>query len=95
MVGTCPSLIQVITDPHTSRHTVVLFSVIYGALLGASVVGSFALRGQRKQDERLVRLFEEHFPDECSWKQEERILAEAEEIRLKAKVDLLIQQSGH
>jgi hypothetical protein len=48
---------------------------------------------RRKQDEMLVRFFEQHFPDECSWKQEEAILGQAEDIRLKARFDSLLQKS--
>jgi hypothetical protein len=54
-------------------------------------VASFFIARQRKQDLEIVRFFEKHFPEECSWKQEEKIMAQAEDIRLKAKVANAIQ----
>ena len=81
-------------DPHTPHRYVILISGLIGLFFGVCVVTSFFISRQRKRDLELVRFFEEHFPDECSWKQEEKILAEAEDLRLKAKVDWLIHQKA-
>ena len=87
------SIIKLIEDPHSSHRMLAIVFGLLGLALGICLVSSFLISRQRKRDEELIRFFEKHFPDECSWKKEEKILAEAEDIRLKAKVDLLIHKT--
>lgn len=93
LIISLPSYIHTINDPHTSHRSVVFFSSLLGFVFGMCVIASILIARQRKRDEALVRFFENRFPDDCSWKQEEQILAEVEDIRLKAKVASLIHQS--
>jgi hypothetical protein len=79
-------------DPHASHQHLILLSNLLGLLFAGCVVASFFFSRQRKRDLELVRFFEKHFPEDCSWKQEEKVLAEAEDLRLKAKVYGLIHQ---
>jgi hypothetical protein len=74
--------------PGISMHKTIILAGIMGAVISACIFSAFFLTSQRKRDGQLVRFFEERFPDECSWKQEEWILAEAEDIRLRASADL-------
>jgi len=83
-----------LADPHTSHETKVLLGVIFGTLIGAGWIAAYFISRQRKRDLELVRFFEKRFPEDCSWKQEEKILAEAEDLRLKAKVDWLIHKGA-
>jgi len=92
--GSLPSIIRLINDPHASHRTVVFFSICLGLVFGLCVFSAVVTSRQRKRDEELVSFFEHHFPEECSWKQEERILAEAEDIRLKAKAAMLLQHAA-
>ena len=96
-IGSLPafiSIIKLIEDPHSSHRAVAILSGLMGLSFGLGILSLFVALRQRKRDEELIRLIERHFPDECSWKQEERLLAEAEDIRLKAKMDSLIHQAA-
>ncbi len=90
----CQSGFKDLLDPHTPHRYVILISGLIGLGFGMCVVSSIFISRQRKRDLELVRFFEERFPDDCSWKQEEKILAEAEDLRLKAKVDWLIHKGA-
>ncbi len=81
-------------DPHSPHRSVILISALIGLLFGICLVSSIFISRQRKRDRELVRFFENHFPEDCSWKQEEKILAEVEDLRLKAKVATLIHQKA-
>jgi hypothetical protein len=89
-----PSLLKDIFNPQTPHLEVVMYALFLGCAIGLAVITSLFLSRQRKRDLELVRFFEKHFPDDCSWKQEEKILAAAEDLRLKAKVDYLIHKSA-
>jgi hypothetical protein len=39
----------------------------------------------QKHDDAIIDFAERNYPEECSWLQEDKVLAEAEAIRLKAK----------
>jgi hypothetical protein len=88
------SLVKMLSDPRTSVHQAALFAGLMGVVFSACIVSGFFLSRQRKRDEELIRIFEERFPDECSWKQEEKVLAEAEDLRLKAKADSLMPRAA-
>jgi len=99
IVGVCipilgPSFFRELRDPHASHEEVVLYSVLIGLAFGAIAVASYFISRQRKRDLELVRFFEKHFPGDCSWKQEEKILAAAEDLRLKVKVDFLLHKEA-
>ena len=77
-------LVQTLHNPGISHHRAIILAAVLGSSMTSSIFVAFAQGGLIRRDERVVRLFENHFPNECSWKQEESILAEAEEIRVKA-----------
>jgi hypothetical protein len=60
--------------PPSSIHSAVILSGLLGALIGATLLLALFLSFRHKQDKKLVRIFEERFPDECR-KMEESILA--------------------
>ncbi len=73
-------------------------SALFGLVLGFSIAATFIYQRQIKKDEETVKLFERLFPDQCSWIIEEKKLALAEEIRIKAIVSEHITQDtqqGH
>jgi len=88
------SALKDLRDPHTPHRYLILISALIGLGVGMCIISSFFFSRQRKRDLELVRFFEKHFPGDCSWKQEEKILAAAEDLRLKAKVDCLIHKSA-
>ncbi len=97
LVGLAPvvySSLRTIGDPHTSRWAVILLSGGVGLALGIWVIVAFASVARRRYEEQLIRLVENHFPEECPWKQEEALLAKAQEIQAKAIVDLQIRRSN-
>lgn len=85
-------LVRTLNNPGISVHRAIILAAVLGAVVSASLFLAIYLSIRSKRDEKLVRFFENRFPDECSWKQEERILAEAEEIRLKTSAGLLIHK---
>jgi hypothetical protein len=95
LIPASTSMVRLIRDPHASHYTVAIFSGLLGLILGIAVVASLVASSQHKHDEKLIHFFEQHFPDDCSWKQEEKILAEVEELRLKAKAHSLLHKAAH
>ena len=87
-----PSFAHSLEDPQTSHRYIAVLAALFGLILGSCITYSNVSSSRRKEDEELVRFFEKHFPEECSWKQEEKILAEAKDLELKARVDNLIQR---
>ena len=97
LVGLAPmvySSLRTMEDPHTSRWVVILLSGGIGLALGIWVMVAFASVSRRKYDQEMIQLVENHFPEECPWKQEEALLAEAQQIQAKAIVDLQIRRSN-
>jgi uncharacterized membrane protein len=68
---------RILHDPRTPIQAV-FFSVGYGAVIGVILTLFLSQSIQHKQDKKLVRIFEERFPDESSWKQKGKSLLEAE-----------------
>ncbi len=88
------SFSKLIMDPHSSRYEAIIVASLMGLIYGVAIMSAYFVSSRRKRDEELVRFFEKQYPDDCSWLQEEKILAEAEDIRLKAKVDFLIHKAS-
>jgi hypothetical protein len=93
LIPSTPSILKIIQDPHASHRTVAIFSALLGLAWGASIMATMAISRQRKRDQELVDHFERRFPDDCPWKEDERILAQAEDIRLRAKTSALIHNA--
>lgn len=87
-IGNSHLLAEVLRHPQKADYRAFIFVGLLIAGLAACLCVAFFLRHRFKHDEKLVHFFEQRFPDDCSWKQEESILEEAEEIRQKAEADL-------
>ena len=78
-------------------HTVpraLIFGCLIGVITGILLTRTFYYYFRRiKTDEQTVLFYEKHFPDQCPWLVEKKLLAEAEELRLKAKDNFGIQQN--
>ena len=81
-------LVQTLHNSGTHSLSAVILAFMLGSSMSLSIFAVFAQGSLMRRDEILIRFFENRFPSECSWKQEESILAEAEETRIKAATAL-------
>lgn len=62
--------------------TLGLFCFVVGLLISAFI---FSFYFQVKKDQQFIAFIESHFPEQCSWKKEEKLLADLEEIEVKVR----------
>ena len=92
LIGFSVNFSRDLFNPHAPRLLVAIAACFFGLALGIGITASIFIRKQMKQEEELVKMFENNFPEQCPWKKEEITMEKAEEIRLKAKVDNYIKK---
>jgi hypothetical protein len=80
-------LVRDLRSPDAGQHMVsfCLLALVLGALLGAVLLRVVLLPKLHQRDQEIITFLENHFPEECPWKQEEALLRQAEELQRKAK----------
>jgi hypothetical protein len=83
-----PDLIRDLRSPHAGQH-IIYFCILglqLGIVLGMVIIQALLLPKLRQRDQEILTFLENHFSEECPWKQEETLLRQAEELQRKAKV---------
>jgi hypothetical protein len=80
-------LVRDLWAPDAGKHIVsfCIIALLLGVILGVLAIQAVLLPILRKRDQEIIIFLENHFPEECPWKQEEALLRQAEELQRKAK----------